>query len=275
MIAARRSLVTSTATGFAVAFLWLPIALVVLFSFHSTGSLAFPFRGVSLRWYRTVFGSDEIRQAAINSIIIASTTTMVTMVLGTLAAWALSRTKSRWRGVLAVLFFVPLTLPGLFIGISLLVFFRETQVTLSMGTVAIAHLVYVLPYYLLIARAALDRLDPMLEEVAADLGASRWQTFTKVTLPQVWPVLVGASLLAFALSFDEFIITFFVIGPDSTLPMYIFSQLRRTVDPQINAIATLLLASVFGLFALTYLLTRRVTRYSRRSLIGDLIGGSA
>lgn len=275
MTSARRSVVTSTVTGVAIAFLWLPIVLVVLFSFHRTGSLAFPFRGVSLRWYRTVLGSDEIREAAINSVIIAATTTMVTMILGTLAAWALSRTKSRWRGALAVLFFVPLTLPGLFIGIALLVYFREAQFTLSMGTVAIAHLVYVLPYYLLIAQAALDRLDPMLEEVASDLGASRWQTFTKVTLPQVWPVLVGASLLAFALSFDEFIITFFVIGPDSTLPMYVFSQLRKTVDPQINAIATLLLASVIALFAVTFLVTVRASSSRRRLALTDLTGGGA
>ena len=134
---------------------------------------------------------------------------------------------------------------------------------------------YVLPYFLLIARAALDRLDPVLDEVAADLGATRWQTFRRVTLPQVWPVLVGAGLLSFALSFDEFIITFFVIGPDSTLPMYIFSQLRRTVDPQINAIATLLLASVIVLFAVTFLVVVRASSSRRRLALADLTGGGA
>ena len=256
-------------------FLWVPIALVVLFSFHSTGSLTFPFRGFSLRWYREVLGSEEVQRAALNSLTIALASTVSTVLLGTLAAYGLSRTRSRWRPVVAVLFFVPLTLPGLFLGISLLVFFREAKVSLSLGTVTIAHLVYVLPYFLLIARAALDRLDPMLDEVAADLGATRWQTFRRVTLPQVWPVLVGAGLLSFALSFDEFIITFFVIGPDSTLPMYVFSQLRRTVDPQINAIATLLLASVIALFAVTFLVTIRASSSRRRLALTDLTGGGA
>ena len=272
MTSSRRTPITTAITWSAVAFLWIPVALVVLFSFHRTGGLTFPFRGLSLRWYRIIFSSEEIRAAAMNSVIIALASTLVTTLFGTLAAWGLSRTPSRWRALVAPLFFVPLTLPGLFIGIALLVFFREARVTLSLSTVTIAHLVYVLPYYLLIARAALDRLDPMLDEVATDLGATRWQTFTKVTLPQVWPVLVGAALLSFALSFDEFIITFFVIGPDSTLPMYIFSQLRRTVDPQINAIATLLLASVFALFGLTFAITRGTSR-SRHALLDDLTGG--
>ena len=114
--------------------------------------------------------------------------------------------------------------------------------TLSLATVAIAHLVYVLPYFLLIAVAALERLDPALEESRrGPRGRTAWLVFRRVTLPQVWPVLVSASCLAFALSFDEFIITFFVIGPDSTLPLFIFSSLRRTVDPSINAISSLLL----------------------------------
>ncbi len=271
----RRTPVVSTVTFAAVMFLWIPIALVVLFSFHSTGSLTFPFRGFSLRWYREVLGSEEVQRAALNSLTIALASTVSTVLLGTLAAYGLSRTRSRWRPAVAVLFFVPLTLPGLFLGISLLVFFREAKASLSLVTVTIAHLVYVLPYFLLIARAALDRLDPVLDEVAADLGATRWQTFRRVTLPQVWPVLVGAGLLSFALSFDEFIITFFVIGPDSTLPMYIFSQLRRTVDPQINAIATLLLATVIALFAVTFLVTVRASSSRRRLALTDLTGGGA
>ncbi len=137
------------------------------------------------------------------------------------------------RAPLALLFFLPITLPGLFVGIALLVYFARLDVQLSLVTVVIAHFVYVFPYFLLIAVAALDRLDPALEEAAADLGASPWKVFRKVTLPLIWPVLVGATALAFALSFDEFIITFFVIGPDSTLPMFIFSQAaphRRPVD---------------------------------------------
>jgi ABC-type spermidine/putrescine transport system permease subunit II len=123
--------------------------------------------------------------------------------------------------------------------------------------VVIAHTVYVFPYFVLLARAALDRLDPALEEVAADLGANPWLVFRRVTLPQVWPVLVGATCLAFALSFDEFIITFFVVGPDGTLPLYIWSQLRRTVDPSINVISTMLMGVTLLLWVVAFLFTLR------------------
>jgi spermidine/putrescine transport system permease protein len=250
-----RSGLTGVFTVAGVLFLWGPLLVVVLFSLHSTAALSFPFHGFSLRWYEEIFSSAEVRSAAENSLIVATVTAATTLVLGTLAAYGLTRTSSRARGPLALLFFLPITLPGLFIGTALLVAFARVEVTLSLATVAAAHLVYVFPFFFLIARAALDRLDPALEEAAADLGAGRWLVFRRVTLPQVWPVLVGAACLAFALSFDEFIITFFVIGPDSTLPMFIWSTLRRTIDPSINAISTLLLLFTLLVFVVTFALT--------------------
>ena len=123
------------------------------------------------------------------------------------------------------------------------------------------------PYFLLIASAALDRLDPALDEAAADLGANGWLRFWRVTMPQIWPLLVGATCLAFALSFDEFIITFFVIGSDGTLPLYIWSQLRRTVDPSINVVSTLLMAVTLLLWLLAFVFALRGAR--RRSARGD------
>jgi spermidine/putrescine transport system permease protein len=255
MTATRRSPLTGAFTLAGLVFLWAPLFIVFLFSLHSTGSLTFPFEGFSTRWYDEVFSSDEIRTAAQNSLIVATATAIVTLLLGTLAAYGLTRTRSRLRAPLALLFFLPITLPGLFIGVSLLVAFTRVQFSLSLLTVTIAHLVYVFPFFFLVARAALERLDPALEETAADLGASRFTVFRRVTLPQVWPVLVGAACLTFALSFDEFIITFFVIGPDSTLPMYIWSSLRRTIDPSINAISSLLLLFTMLLFVVTWLLT--------------------
>jgi spermidine/putrescine transport system permease protein len=251
----RRSPATGAFTVAGLVFLWAPLLLVALFSFHSTGSLTFPFEGFSTRWYDEVFSSEVIRTAAQNSLIVATSTALITVLLGTLAAYGLTRSRSRLRGPLSLLFFLPITLPGLFIGIALLVSFSRVEWTLSLVTVTIAHLVYVFPFFFLVARAALERLDPALEETAADLGAGRWTVFRRVTLPQVWPVLVGAACLAFALSFDEFVITFFVIGPDSTLPLYIWSGLRRTIDPSINAISTLLLAFTMLLFVVTFALT--------------------
>lgn len=255
MTGRRRSPATGAFTIAGLVFLWAPLLLVALFSFHSTGSLTFPFEGFSTRWYDEVFSNEVISTAAKNSLIVATSTALITVLLGTLAAYGLTRTSSRLRGPLSLLFFLPITLPGLFIGIALLVAFSRVEWTLSLVTVTIAHLVYVFPFFFLVARAALERLDPALEETAADLGAGRWTVFRRVTLPQVWPVLVGAAGLAFALSFDEFVITFFVIGPDSTLPLYIWSGLRRTIDPSINAISTLLLAFTMLLFVVTFLLT--------------------
>jgi ABC-type spermidine/putrescine transport system permease subunit II len=250
-------------------FLYVPLIVVVLFSFHETAGLSFPFRGFSLRWYEDVFGSDSFRSAVVNSLKVAVPVAAATLLLGTLAAYGLSRTSSRWRGPLGLLFFLPITLPGLFLGIALLVAFSEVGIDLSIWTVVLAHLVYVFPYFLLLSRAALDRMDPALEEAAADLGASPLRVFIRVTLPQIWPVLVGATCLAFALSFDEFIITFFVIGSQSTLPLYIWSSLRRTIDPSINVISTLLLAVSLLLWVVTFMLTVRAER--RRSRTADPI----
>jgi spermidine/putrescine transport system permease protein len=265
----RRSPVTGAFTIAGLVFLWAPLLLVALFSFHSTGSLTFPFEGFSTRWYDEVFSNDVISAAAKNSLVVATSTAVITVLLGTLAAYGLTRTSSRLRGPLSLLFFLPITLPGLFIGIALLVAFSRVEWTLSLVTVTIAHLVYVFPFFFLVARAALERLDPALEETAQDLGASRWTVFRRVTLPQVWPVLVGAGCLAFALSFDEFVITFFVIGPDSTLPLYIWSGLRRTIDPSINAISTLLLAFTMLLFVITFALTTWSERRRRGRGLAD------
>ena len=261
---------TGLVTVAGMLFLWLPLLVVVLFSLHTTASLSFPFDGFSLRWYERISESPEVRAAARNSLVVATSTALVTLVLATFAAYGMSRSRSRWRAPLSLLFFLPITLPGLFIGIALLIAFSRLEYSLSLVTVTIAHLVYVFPFFFLLARAALERLDPALEEAAADLGATGWTIFRRVTLPQVWPVLVGAACLAFALSFDEFIITFFVVGPDPTLPLFIWSSLRRTIDPSINAISTLLLAFTVLLFVVTFALTSWGER-RRRGTVDPLV----
>lgn len=271
MSTTQRSPFTLAVTLAALVFLYLPLVVVVLFSFHETGALSFPFTGFSLRWYRETFGSPTFTDALWNSAIVATAVSILTLLLGTMAAYGLSRSRPRLRAPLAALFFVPITLPGLFVGIALLVYFARLDVRLSLTTVAIAHFVFVFPYFLLIAVAALDRLDPALEEAASDLGASPWKVFRKVTLPQTWPVLAGATALSFALSFDEFIITFFVIGPDSTLPMFIFSKLRRTVDPSINVVSTVLMATTLVLWAVAFAFALRAGRGRARA--GDALLG--
>jgi ABC-type spermidine/putrescine transport system permease subunit II len=253
----QRSLVTGGITAASLVFLVAPLAVVVLFSFHETAALSFPFTGFSLRWYEEVLSSAQFAEAAKHSAVIAVAVSAVTLLLGSAAAYGLSRASSGLKAPLALLFFLPITLPGLFLGLALLVFFAGIELKLSLLTVAIGHFVYVFPYFLLIAKAALDRLDMALEEAAADLGAGPWAVFRRVTLPQVWPVLVGATSLAFALSFDEFVITFFTIGSQSTLPLYIWSGLRRTIDPTVNTISTLLMLVTLVLFVLAFVMTLR------------------
>jgi len=257
MESALRSPFSGAITIASLVFLIAPLAVVVLFSFHETASLAFPFTGFSLRWYRAVFASPPFLNATLNSLIVASVAAIATLVLGVMAAFGLSRSTSALRGPLALLFFLPITLPGLFLGLALLVFFSRIELRLSLVTVTLGHIVYVFPYFLLIAKAALDRMDSALEDVAADLGAGPWQVFWRVTLPQIRPVVIGATSLAFALSFDEFVITFFVIGSQSTLPLYIWSSMRRTIDPSINTISTLLMLVTLVMFAVAFALTIR------------------
>lgn len=254
-------------TSVVLAFLYVPIGVLVLFSFNGGSRLSFPLQGLSLRWYDQVLSNPVFTGAIQNSVIVGVSTAAVTTVLGTLAAFALTLAPPRLRGVLSVLFFAPITLPGLFLGLALLSLFAQVHVQLSLATVVAGHVVFTFPYFLMIARAALDRIDPGFDEIAADLGASGRQRFTKVTLPLVWPVLVAASVLAFALSFDEFLITFFLIGPESTVPLVILSSMRLSINPSINALATLLLlvttaATVF----VVVLLTAR--RHARRAVMG-------
>ena len=206
--------------------------------------------------------SPVYRGSLQNSLFVAVVVAVVTTSLGTMAAFALTLAPVRWRSLSAVLFFAPITLPGLFLGLSLLSLFAEIDVPLSLYTVMAAHIVFTFPYFVLIGRAALDRIDPGFEETAADLGASRLQRFTRVTFPMVWPVLLAGTVLSFALSFDEFVITFFVIGSQSTTPLVIWSSMRRSVDPSINAIASLLvlLTLLVTLLVAGLVALRRTTR---------------
>jgi spermidine/putrescine transport system permease protein len=267
-----RSLPAAILTILVLLFLHVPLAIVVLFSFHETPSLTLPFRGVSLRWYREVLGSSEFTAALLNSVVVALAVALVTLVLGTMTAYGLSKSTSRLRAPITFFFLMPLALPGLFLGIALLVFVAQIGLGLSLLTVFIAHFVLAFPFFFILARIALDRMDRSLEDAAAVLGASPFQVFRRVTLPQIWPVLAAATALTFVVSFDEFIVTFFVVGGESTLPIYVFGRLRRTVDPTINVISTLLLLNVLLVLLVAFLATVRSAR--RRGRLAITVEGS-
>ena len=247
---ARRHPFTTVVTVLSLVFLVSPLVLMVLFSFHSTAAVTLPFDGFSLRWYRSALSNPQFQDALKYSLQCAGAVALLTLVLGTLTAYGLSRSVSRSRGSLNLLFFLPFTVPGLFVGVSLAVFFQRLGVDRSFLTVVIGQWIFVFPFFILLVRQAFERLDPALEEAAADLGAGPLQQFFRVTLPAIWPVLLAATALSFAFAFEEFPITYFTIGSNSTLPIYVFSKLDQVVDPEVNVVATTLMAITLSLFAL-------------------------
>jgi spermidine/putrescine transport system permease protein len=223
-------------------FLFAPLVVVVLFSFHSTPSLTFPFRGLSLRWYRDVFASSSVQDAIVNSLRVAIVSAILVLAVGTAAALAMTRYRFRGQSPLRILLIAPAALPPLFLGIALLSFFVQNSIRLSLWTVTLGHILYTLPYFYLVANARLTRFDPALEESAHDLGAGSWATFRRVTLPLIAPTLIAGAMLVVALSWDEFLITLFTVGNENTLPLVVWSRVRHGIDPSINANSALLLA---------------------------------
>ncbi|MDG4890111.1 MULTISPECIES: ABC transporter permease [unclassified Mesorhizobium] len=223
-------------------FLFAPIAIIVLFSFHSTPGLVFPMEGLSLRWYAQLFVNEGFLTSLWNSVRVGILTSIGTTILGTLTALALIRMSGKFRTAFEFLNFMPIGLPGLFLGIALVTLFAQISLPRSLVTVTIAHILFTLPFFVETMRSRITYFDQSLEEAARDLGATQFQTFRLVTIPILLPTIIGAAILTFALSFDEFIITVFVSGNDTTLPIFIWSMLRKTVDPSINAASVLALA---------------------------------
>lgn len=220
-------------------FLFAPIVIITLFSFNATPSLVFPLEGFSLRWYHALFQNTNFLTSLVNSVKVGVAASIVTTVLGTLVGLALIRMPMRWRTALEVMTLAPIGMPGLFLGISLAVLFAQLGWARTLLTVTIAHVLFALPFFVEAMRSRITYFDHSIEEAARDLGASPAIAFWTVTFPILAPTIVGGAILSFALSFDEFIITVFVGGNDTTLPLFIFSMMRRTVDPSINAASVL------------------------------------
>lgn len=240
-------------------FLYLPIAVLILFSF-SGSRYASVWGGFSFEWYLRLASNARLLEVLGHSLTVAAVATVLSAVFGTAAALALARApRLRGRNALATLFYLPVVMPELVQGIALLMLFALLlPVPRGLATIAIAHTVFGIAYVALVVRTRLQDFDPQLEEAARDLGASPRQTFLRVTLPLLWPGVLGGALLAFTLSFDDFVIAFFVTGPGvATLPIEIYSMVKRGVTPEINALATLILLVSFLLIALSLSLQRR------------------
>jgi spermidine/putrescine transport system permease protein len=237
--------------AFVVLFLTLPLILVIIFSFNVSALTSLPLTGLTLDWYARLFGNESFWPALRASLVIGVTVALLSVVIGTLAAIGLARMPRRMAAIAMTSLSAPMMLPSLIIGIALLSYFvRFLKIPLGLPTVVLSHLVIVVPFVVAILHARLASFDWSLVESAQDLGASRARAFFTVTLPIVQPTIVGAGLIALALSLDDFVITFFTIGSGNTLPTMVWGMVRTTLDPSINAVATLLILLSIGSTAL-------------------------
>jgi spermidine/putrescine transport system permease protein len=246
------------AIALALAFyLVLPIVLVILFSFNESALTSLPLTGLTFDWYRRLFAQDYFLPALQNSLIVAAAVCVLSLVTGTLAALALARMPPKTATRILYLLALPMMLPALVIGIALLSFFvRFLSLRLGLFSVILGQLVIVQPFVLAIVYTRLQTFNWAIVDSARDLGASPLRAFFTVTLPVIQPTLVGAALIALSLSLDDFVITFFTIGSGNTLPTMVWGMIRTSLDPTINALATLLILASIILTAVALRLSR-------------------
>jgi len=229
---------------FAYAFLYAPLLIVVAYSFNDS-RLNAEWVGFTLSWYGKLFGNDKMLKAAWNSLVIGLTASAVSTVLGTMAGYAMYRYRMR---LLPVLVLAPIAIPEILMGVSLLIFFVMLNITLGMVSIVLSHIAFCIGFVAIVVRSRLAGMDESLTEAARDLGASPWQAFRLVTLPLIMPGVVAGALMAFTLSIDDFVITFFTAGVgSSTLPLQIYTMVKIAVTPEVNAVSTLLMLLTLAL----------------------------
>lgn len=223
----------------AYAFLYLPILVIVVYSFNRSSQVAV-WGGFSFKWYGEVFRNEAVLDAFKNSLIVGLATTVGATVIGTLLAVALDRYRFRGRDVITALLLAAMLVPEIVMGLSMLMFYVRTRVLLGIQTIVISHIAFSIPFATLVVKARLSGMDRTLEEAGRDLGGSPFTAWRTITLPILLPGVLAAALLSFTLSFDDFVITFFVAGPGTTtLPIRIFSMVKVGITPAINALSTL------------------------------------
>src|SRR3984885_9816460 len=238
------------------AFLYLPIVILILYSFNGEGVGGFPPRHLTLDWYRTLFQDAPIWDSVFNSLQVAFAAMVISLTFGVPAALALDRAQFPGKVLFRRLVLLPLILPGIITGLSLLMLFNVAGTKLSLLTIVLGHGTALISVATTEVFAGLQKLDRAQEEASLDLGANYWQTFWRITLPNVKMAIIGAALLIFTLSMDEIAVSFFLIGRENTLPLEIWSRLRRGMTPEINAISTIIFVFSLGLILLWYRLRK-------------------
>jgi spermidine/putrescine transport system permease protein len=230
-------------TWLVYAFLYVPILVLMFYSFNRSRMITV-WEGFSFHWYTKMFSNPDIWSAAKNSITIALITTLISSIIGTLAALSLHRYRFPGKKYIHLLYYVPIVIPPIIVAVALLSMFAWLKITLGIATITTGHVMMTISFVTLIVLARLHGFDTSLEEAAMDLGATEWQTFWRVTFPLIVPSILAGALLTFTISLDEFVMTFFTTGPGiSTLPILIYSMVRVGVSPEVNALSTVLLLS--------------------------------
>jgi spermidine/putrescine transport system permease protein len=238
------------------AFLHVPLLVLVVFSFNDS-KFSVDWVGFTLDWYYRLLERPDILRGLKASLIVGGTSTAISAILGTMIALALARHRFRGRTALEGFLYVPIVTPEIVVGISLLMLFAMLKIPLGLSTIIIAHVAFCVSFVVIVVLARLEGMDGTLEEAAMILGADEVTTFWKVTVPQLWPGILSGALLAFTMSFDDFVITSFVSGSgSSTLPIVVYGMVRRNIEPSINAISTIILIVTTALIYLADRLSR-------------------
>ena len=237
-------------------FIYLPLLTVIFLSFNSNPINMMVWDGFTFDWYKSIFGystkldedaiylesTDQLLSSLKNSLIVSTTTTTISTFIGTMTALALARFRFKLKSFYRALIFLPMLIPDIVLGIALLIFFVTIGIKLSLLSIIIGHCTFLSSYVFIVVSARLAGMNETLEEASFDLGANRLTTFKKITLPLIYPGIIGGALLAFIISLDDLVITYFISGVGSTtLPVFIYGIMRRGIKPEINAIATLMI----------------------------------
>jgi spermidine/putrescine transport system permease protein len=264
-VSIRRHALTAYAV-LALAYLLLPVGVVVLFSFNATSSrFNYLWEGFTLDNWRDWDAVPGIRDALITSLEIGIASTVAATVLGTLLALAIVRHRFRGRGAVNVLVFLPMSTPEIVLGASLLTLYVNMRVVTGFATIFVAHVMFIVSYVVVTVKARLIDFDRHLEEAAMDLGANEWTTFRRITLPLLAPAILSAAALGFALSIDDFVITYFVAGSTTTFPLFVWGAARVAVPPQVNVIASAIFLVSVLVMAANVLWGMRLARRSGRA----------
>lgn len=253
----RTSLWLRIYAALAYAYIYLPILILIIFSFN-TQKLNISWEGFTLHWYQVLFNDANVLQATRNSLIVAVVSTFFATIIGTMAALALQRYRFPGKTIAESTLYIPVIIPEVVMGIALLVFFVLLKFKLGLLTITLSHIAFNIPFVTLVVRARLHGFDRSIEEAAMDLGANEFITFWRVTLPTILPGVLSGALLALTLSLDDYVITYFTAGPGSTtLPLRIFSMVRFAVTPEVNALSTLWVLTVFVILGAAQIIQRR------------------